>query len=553
MNKINISINKGPLFQVPAGLSLLQLLDRFRAGSEHQKYLAIKNNLFASLNEIVDRDSSISFLNNFHESSRRAYENASILMLHYIIDNYFPEKRLLVLHSMCDGVYCELSPDGDITDLSISTIVSRFNELVAADLSIKPELLSSVDAIDYFEKHNHRDTAELIRFCSQDHVILYSINGALFWLPSPPAPSTGSIKTYAIIKYKRGFVLRTPVENTPNKIHPFSNQERLYEIFDETVRWGNILDITNISQLNKLIASDKISELIKISEALHEKKIAAIADIIDKHHGEKRLIFVAGPSSSGKTTFMKRLYIQLRVLGHRVVSLSLDNYFKDRDKLVRATGAKIDYESLNAIDLKLINNQLKDLLRGKKVIPPTYDFIAGKKKSGNTELQADKNTLFIIEGIHGINPGLTENIDEKFKFKIYLSALTHLNYDNTNRIPTHDLRLIRRIVRDSKYRGYSAAQTIKIWKSVVEGEKRYIFKHQGEADVMFNSSLAYEICALKQPAELALRIVKDNDTSHPEAYRLLNMLSYFRPINDKEIPSTSILREFIGDSSFKYH
>lgn len=250
---------------------------------------------------------------------------------------------------------------------------------------------------------------------------------------------------------------------------------------------------------------------------------------------------------------MKRLYIQLRVLGHRVVSLSLDNYFKDRDELAREQGDNLNFEVLDALDLKLLNTHLTDLLAGKPVTPPDYDFINGKKVPGKTEIHADQNTLFIIEGIHGINPGLTENIDGQYKFKIYLSALTHLNFDDTNRIPTHDTRLIRRIVRDAKYRGYSAAQTINMWKKVVEGEKRYIFKYQGEADIMFNSSLAYEIGALKQPAEIALKKVEPQDLSHPESERLLSILAYFLPVDQKEIPPTSILREFVGESSFKYH
>jgi len=250
---------------------------------------------------------------------------------------------------------------------------------------------------------------------------------------------------------------------------------------------------------------------------------------------------------------MKRLYIQLRVLGHRVISLSLDDYYKDRDEILREQGDNVNFESLDALDLKLLNTQLRDLIAGKQVTPPIYDFHQGKKVPGWTPIKADPRTLFIIEGIHGINPHLTRDIEDRYKFKIYISALTHLNFDHINRFPTHDARLIRRIVRDQKFRGYSAAQTINIWKSVIEGEKRYIFKYQGLADVMFNSSLPYEFGILKQSAELALKTVQEDDPSHPESERLLNILSYFLPIDDNEVPPTSIIREFIGDSSFKYH
>jgi len=454
---------------------------------------------------------------------------------------------------MCDGIYCEINQNESVSELSISKIKTGFGKLVSEDIPIIPELFSSGDAQNYFKNNNRSDTAELLKYCSLNYIMLYSINGSRYWLPSPPAPATGLIQTYDIIKYKRGFVFRNPVENIPDRIQPFNDQERLYEIFNETVKWGNILNITNTSQLNDLVANENISELIKISEALQEKKIAEIADKIEASSQYKRLIFVAGPSSSGKTTFMKRLYIQLRVLGHKVVSLSLDNYFKDRDELAREQGENLNFEVLDALDLKLLNTHLNDLLSGKSVTPPDYDFIKGKKVPGKAEIQADNNTLFIIEGIHGINPGLTENIDDQYKFKIYLSALTHLNFDDINRIPTHDTRLIRRMVRDAKYRGYSAAQTINMWKKVVEGEKKYIFKYQGESDIMFNSSLAYEIGVLKLPAEIALKQVNPQDPSHPESERLLSILAYFLPIDQKEIPPTSILREFVGESSFKYH
>jgi len=299
-----------------------------------------------------------------------------------------------------------------------------------------------------------------------------------------------------------------------------------------------------------MIAENQISDIIKVAEALHEKKIASIADEIDQQH--KQLIFVAGPSSSGKTTFSKRLAIQLRVLGYKVVLLSLDNYFLDRDELQRRQGADLNFEVLEAIDLNLLNEQLNRLLQGETVTPPVYDFHKGVKNPGTQTITADPHTVFILEGIHGINPDLTSGISDACKYKVYVSALTHLNFDQSNRIPTHDTRLIRRIVRDAKYRGYSAADTIGMWKKVVEGEKRYIFTYQGSADVMFNTSLLYEIGVLKVAAVPALKLVPEEHPSFPEAQRLLDMLAYFLPLDEDEIPPTSILREFIGKSSFTY-
>lgn len=553
MSKIKVTINNEDPILVRTGLSIHQILNLSNKECQRSEYLAIKNNLFASLNETVDEDASIGTLSHFFESSRRAYENASVAMLQYVIETVLPDQKLYILHSMCDGIYCEINRNDEVRNQTISKIKKNFADLVSADTPIVPELYSNVEAQAYFQNNGRQDTADLLKYCSLNYIMLYSINGSRYWLPSPPAPSTGLIHTYDIIKYNRGFVFRNPVENIPNKIQPFYDQQRLYEIFNEAEKWGNILNITNIGQLNDLVANENISEMIKISEALHEKKIAEIADKIEASCQDKRLIFVAGPSSSGKTTFMKRLYIQLRVLGHNVVSLSLDNYFKDRNELAREQGENLNFEVLGALDLKLLNTHLNNLLAGKAVAPPAYDFINGKKVPGKTEIRADNNTLFIIEGIHGINPELTENIDDQYKFKIYLSALTHLNFDDINRIPTHDTRLIRRIVRDAKYRGYSAGQTINMWKKVVEGEKKYIFKYQGGSDIMFNSSLAYEIGALKLPAEIALKQVNPQDPSHPESERLLSILAYFLPIEQKEIPPTSILREFVGESSFKYH
>ena len=553
MKKISITINNGAPTHIESGLTIRQIIKKYGEPGKSLEYLAIKNDVFSSLNEVVNEDASLATFESFFESSRRAYENTSVIMLQYVIKKLLPGKKLYILHSMCDGLYCEIDPNEHDLQKSIDNINASFEELVSADLPITPELFSRNEARRYFQNNDQADTADLLEYCSLNYILLYSINGSRYWLPSPPAPSTGLIKAYEIIPYKRGFVLRNPVENSPKKIGPFYNQERLYEIFNETEKWGKILEITNISDLNNLIATKKISDIIKISEALHEKKIAAIADKIDSSSQDKRLIFVAGPSSSGKTTFMKRLYIQLRVLGHKVINLSLDNYFKDRQQLVSEQGTNLNFEVLEALDLELLNTQLTDLLDGKTVTPPVYDFINGKKNQGKEPICADQSTIFIIEGIHGINPRLTTDINDKYKFKIYLSALTHLNFDDTNRIPTHDTRLIRRIVRDAKYRGYSAAQTINMWKKVVEGEKKYIFKYQGQSDIMFNSSLAYEIGVLKQPAELALKRVDLKDPGHPESERLLNMLAYFLPIDQKEIPPTSILREFVGESSFSYH
>jgi len=552
MNQINIKINETPEITVKPGETIRELLRVNLSEKVYLPYLTIKNDLFASLNETVKTDCSISTLNRFYESERRTYENTAILILSFVARHSFSKRRFVVKHSICDGVYCEFLDEIPIKVKEIEKFRQEFAKLVAENTPIRPIIWTLSDTIHHFASHQKEDTVQLLNHCSANFVTLYDLHGEMFWFPSPLAPETGLIRCYELLPYDIGFVLRVPVEGNPHRLHTYRDQSKLGEIFHEAHDWGRILELSYTSDLNKSIAENTISDVIKIAEALHEKKIASIADQIDKNPDQARLVFVAGPSSSGKTTFMKRIYVQLRVLGRKVITLSIDNYFKDRCELKEEPGKGVNFEILDAIDLKLLNEHLQRLLSGKFVTPPVYDFLTGKKVAGQVEIKADENTIFIIEGIHGINPNLTPEIDDRMKFKIYISPLTHLNFDDTNRIPTHDTRLIRRIVRDTKFRGYSAADTIHMWKKVAEGEKRYIFTYQGQANVMFNSSLVYEIGALKTSAELALKKVLIHDKSYPEADRLLHFLSYFLPIEDDEIPPTSILREFIGKSSFVY-
>ncbi|MFA4838300.1 MAG: nucleoside kinase [Candidatus Neomarinimicrobiota bacterium] len=552
MNRINVKINGALGITTKPGKTIRELLRTHLPDGNYLPFLTVKNDLFASLNETVQTDSSISTLSHFYESERRAYENTAILIISFIARHLFPKRRFVVKHSICDGVYCEFLDETLIKTEEIDQFRREFAKLVAENAPIRPVVWTLSDAIHHFMRRRREDTVRLLNHCSANFVTLYELCGEMFWFPNPLAPETGLIRCYELLPYDIGFALRVPVEGNPDQLHSYQNQSRLGEIFHEAHDWGRILELLYACDLNKSVAENTISDVIKIAEALHEKKIAAIADQIDKNPNRAQLVFVAGPSSSGKTTFMKRLYVQLRVLGRKVITLSLDNYFKDRNELVDEPGKGINFEALDAIDLKLLNEHLLRLLSGKSVVPPVYDFITGKKVAGQMKINADQNTIFIIEGIHGINPNLTQKIDDRKKFKIYISPLTHLNFDDTNRIPTHDTRLIRRIVRDAKYRGYSAAETIHMWKKVVEGEKKYIFTYQGQANVMFNSSLVYEIGALKTSAEVALKRVSIHDESYPEADRLLHFLSYFLPIEDDEIPPTSILREFIGKSSFVY-
>ena len=551
MKMINVKLGKKRATRVRPGQKIADIVKHALPHSRYKPYVVIRNNSFGSFNEIINESTNISLLQHFHESSRRAYENAAILILYYVVENLFPDQRLLVMHSMCDGAFCRFVNENFCTDRVIQQIKAGFDKIVAADHAIEPILLSRNDARRYFKEIGQADTEELLKYCEANFVTLYHINGRRYWLLSPPAPRTGLIKIFDIMPYKKGFVLRCPTEGNERRLRHFTDQARLYEIFQETDNWGRILEISTVADVNRLIAENQISDVIKIADALQEKKIANLADQI-AHDNERRFVFVAGPSSSGKTTFSKRLSIQLRVLGLKTQLLSLDNYFRDRAELTALQGGRLNFEVLDAIDLDLFNDHLQRLLNGETVTPPIYNFLTGVKSPGSKPIHVDDKTIVIFEGIHGINPGLTPTINPKYKFEIYISALTHLNFDNMNRIHTHDTRLLRRMIRDFKYRGYSAADTIHMWKKVVEGEKKYIFTFQGNADAMFNSSLIYEHGVLKTPAVAILKNVPEEHHSYPEAQRLLDMLSNFLPVDDTEIPPTSIMREFIGNSSFSY-
>jgi len=548
MSRLKITINnKNVVFEKPKE-KIINVLKKNIDVNSFLPYVVVKNHKFCSLNDIIREDSTINTFPEFHDSSRRTYLNTAVLILSHICNKKFHDLHLTVLHSMADGVYCKFQ-NHKITDELVTQLKDEFNDCIEENISIEPVLFEKIAAINYFKSIDREDTAKMLQYCSQNFLMLYELEGNKYWEQAPLAPNTGLIKVYDIHPYSDGFILRCPVEGDPHNLQEFSNQEKLYDVFQEFVRWGEILKLITISDINEHIVNHTIPEVIKISESLQDKKMSYIADQI-KDAG-KRLVFIAGPSSSGKTTFANKLAIQLKVLGLNALTLSLDDYFKDRDELVREQGENLDFEVLEAIDLKLLNQHLKLLLGGHEIALPKYNFITGKKEDSGRKLKVDKNTILLFEGIHGINPGLTTEIEDKLKFKIYISALTHLNFDEKNRIATHDMRLLRRIIRDYKYRGYSAADTIAMWKKVVEGEKKYIFKFQQFSDIMFNSALVYEMNAVKNDAEKVLMQVPFEHPSYPEAERLLDILSFFLPIDGKYIPDTSLIREFFGGSAFR--
>ncbi len=548
LQQITININATTQITTPPGVTIRELVAATLPEKNYLPYLVLQNNKYASFNTRLTEPSHITTLDKFNDAVKRTYLNTAVLILAHICHQLYSDKTFRVLHSIYEGVYCEfLIAKTQATDF-ISILQAHFQDYIEKDLPITPQLLGTFEAQHHFRQTNQIDTAELLKFAGQNYVILYQLEGHSYWLPAPVAPRTGLINKFDIQPYEQGLVLHCPPVDASQNLPYLRNQGKLYAIFNEFVEWGNILDLNTIPDINNRIMADQISEVIKIAEALQEKKIAYIADEIARQN--KPIVFIAGPSASGKTTFAEKLAVQLKVLGFNVHTLSLDNYYKDRHELEAEQGPDIDFDTLDALDLQLLITDFERLAQGQSITPPVYDFHAGQKTKSNITLPNTPHTIYLIEGIHGLNPRLTRTLAPSVQIKLYVSALTHLNFDNTNRIPTHDSRLLRRIVRDVQFRHYQAASTIELWKKVTAAEKKYIFAYQDHADIMFNSALVYEIGALKYHAEKALRTIPFTHPSYPEAQRLLDFLGYFLPVNDAEIPSTSIIREFIGKSSF---
>ena len=439
-----------------------------------------------------------------------------------------------------------------MTENVVNRLRKRMKELIVEDLPFIREKVFTEKAIDEFNKAGLYEKALLFKTRKRIYTSIYKLNNDINYFFGYLVPSTGYLKLFDIVKYHEGILIRLPSKSNPDCLELVKKQHMLFTIFREHKTWIKILEVPYVGNLNDYILKNKITEFIQISEALHEKKIASIADSIYKERQDAKLILISGPSSSGKTTFSKRLSIQLRVLGIKTFQVSLDDFFLNREQTPKDENGEYDFETIDAIDIELFNRCLVDLMDGKPVHMPKFDFPKGEKVFSKEETYLDKNSIIIVEGIHGLNPNLTPQIKEKNKFKVFVSALTQISIDAQNPIPTTDNRLIRRIVRDYQFRGYSALDTIKRWPSVKKGEEKYIFPYQENADVMFNSALLYELAVLKSLAEPILYEVPENLEENAEAVRLLKFLSYFLPGKNIDIPPTSILREFLGGSSFRY-
>ncbi len=506
------------------------------------------NNEVKALDFNITENCTIEYMDYTTSDGSRIYVRGITFIFLKAMEELYPEIKMTMNYSLGHSLYCE-TVAGEITEQMIERVKERMNEIVKMNLPFEKKVVSIEEAKKIYKKIDRQDKLGLLENRMKSHVSIYYCGDTFNYFYGVMPLSTGYLKFFDVQKYENGILLVYPRRYNPKKIEKIKDTKKLYATFDEYDKLHRILDVGNVSELNKQIKEGKIGDIIRISEALHEKKIANIADMIcsDK---DKRIVLIAGPSSSGKTTFAQRLGIQLKVNGMKAVTLSMDNYFVNREDNPVDENGEYDFECIEALDLKLFNEQLASLLRGEEVQLPTFDFHTGTRKYlGNTAKLNDDEVL-VIEGIHGLNEKMTEAIPRKNKFKIYISALTVLNIDDYNRISTTDTRLLRRMLRDSKYRSHPATATIKMWPSVRNGEEKYIFPYQEEADVMFNSSLVYELSALKSYVEPILATVPSTAPEYSEAKRLYEFLGYFLPIETKEIPINSIIREFIGDGCF---
>lgn len=507
------------------------------------------NHEVKSLNFAMQEDCNLDLIDYTTSDGSRIYVRGLTFIMTQAFEELYPEKKILVNYSLGHSIYCEDATGNAVTDEELENITNRMNEIIEKDLPFVKSELSIEDARKMYERSGRTDKLELLETRKKDYVSLYSCGKTINYFYGVMPISTGYMKYYDLLKYENGFLLVYPRRFNPTKVEKIKETKKLYATFNEYDKIHKELGVQNIAELNTWIKEGRVGELIRICEALHEKKIAQIADMIavDK---KKKLVLIAGPSSSGKTTFAQRLGIQLRVNGITSVALSMDNYFVNREDTPLDENGNYDFECLEAVDLKLFNEQLSAILNGEEVELPTFDFHDGKRQYLGNKVKLEENQVLIVEGIHGLNEKLTASIPRENKFKIYISALTALNIDNYNRISTADSRMLRRTLRDLQFRNHPPKATIKMWPSVRAGEEKYIFPFQEDADAMFNSSLVYEAAVIKNFLEPALLEVEKDCPEYSEAKRMYEFLSYFLPIDPKDVPVTSIVREFVGDGCF---
>lgn len=533
------------------GTTFKEIGEKFQGYFEYPILVANVDNSIVDLSDKLTKKCNIDFYDRSSLVGNHIYRKSLQFMLVLAIKRLFgQDAEVLIEHSVSKGVYCELV-DIKITKSVLKNIETEMNKIVSEDLIFNKISASRIDSIKYFKKKKWLDKVKVLKYISNTYINLYRIDDVYDYYYSEMVPSTRYLEEFALNYINEsGFVMCYPDIFNPECVLPYKHHELLFNKFLDYTNWGRKIGISNAADLNEIVSLGKYSDLIRLSEAYYNSQISKIADKIYENSKNIKVVLIAGPSSSGKTTTSKKLEVYLRSKGLVPHQISIDDYFVNREDTPRDENGELDFESIDALDVDLFNKQLLSLLDGEKVLLPQYNFVLGKREYKNKWLKLGENDIIIIEGLHALNDTMTMSIDSKNKFKIYISPLTQLNIDNHNYIRTTDTRKLRRIVRDNKYRGHSASDTLKMWSKIKRGEEKYIFPYQDNVDEIINSALVYEIGVLKTYVEPLLFSVTEDDPMYPEALRLINFLRNFLPIPSDDVPSDSILREFIGGSVF---
>lgn len=543
----------GKMVEIAEGATFADVAKDFSGMVDGPIMLARQKNKLRELHQKIRTCDDVTFYGIENDEAMRVYRRGVlILMTKAVYELWGNESLVVVEHSLQKNLYCEIrKPEMEMTEEVLAKIEGKMREYVAADLPICKRTMRKEDAREIARRQGMPDKDELFRYRRASNVNLYELDGFYDYFYGYMPASTGDLKVFSLMAYENGFLIRFPDQKQPEALREFSNPKKISSVFLEQMRWCQLMGVKNVAELNHTLTQGRFGDLIRINEALHEKKIAEIADMIHQRLDKVRVVLIAGPSSSGKTSFANRLCIQLQVLGIQPHKISLDDYFVERDKTPVDENGKRNYEHIQALDLPLLNDDLKKMIAGELVDLPTYNFVTGKREYNGNRIQAKKGEILVLEGIHGLNDMLTSEIPAEQKFKIFISAMTQLNVDDHNRISTSDSRLIRRIVRDYQFRGRDAAETIRTWNDVTDGEAENIFPYQENADAIFNSATIYELSVLKQYAEPQLFAIGEDQPEYITAKRLIKFLGYFLAAPGTEIPNNSLIKEFVGGSCFK--
>ena len=550
MIKIRCKNNK-KILNFPIGSSLSEIFSGSGLSMKHGPVVGKMNNRVVGLGMRIYHNADVEFLDLATSSGSRTYTRTLFFVLCKAVHDLYPKGSVVIDIPVSNGYYCDLHIGRSVTPEDVDAVRQRMQQIIDADMPIRRFECTTEEAVKIFEERGSSSKVKLLLSTGDIYTVYYDLGGYADYFYGALLTHTGALSLFGLEPYYEGMLLRIPSPEQPDVLGEMVRQDKMFGIFQEHHRWQNILNISTVGDFNEIVAKGGASLLIKVSEALQEKKIAHIAEEIANRQGVK-IVLIAGPSSSGKTTTCMRIAIQLVCNGLRPVMMSLDDYFVNREDTPRDASGDYDFEHLHALNIPLLNEQLSALLKGEEVELPKYNFQKGCSERSGKRLKVGPNDILVIEGIHALNPELTAQIPDEQKFKVYASALTTILLDNHNYIPTTDNRLLRRIVRDDKYRGVSAQETIRRWPSVRAGEKKWIFPFQENADEMFNTAMIYELAVIKQQALQLLERVPQHAEEYSEAYRLCKFLRYFADVADKELPLTSLLREFLGGSSFKY-